>query len=120
MTDRNHIIELAMDMAGRRIAVLEASLEQERGNMEKQLLTSENQIKQYPPITNLPICVITSVKTSADNPPIVADIHAALHRQWAQNAGAKGRFVATKNSGHHIQEEEPELVTEGIRWVLSK
>ncbi|HWS25770.1 MAG TPA: diguanylate cyclase [Xanthomonadales bacterium] len=37
--------ELAMDMAGRRIAVLEASLEQERGNMEKQLLTSENQIK---------------------------------------------------------------------------
>ncbi|MBK9656397.1 MAG: GGDEF domain-containing protein [Rhodanobacteraceae bacterium] len=37
--------ELAMDIAGRRIAVLEASLEQERGNMEKQLLTSENQIK---------------------------------------------------------------------------
>lgn len=37
--------ELAMDMAGRRIAVLEASLEQERTNMEKQLLTSENQIK---------------------------------------------------------------------------
>lgn len=37
--------ELAMDIAGRRIAVLEASLEQERGNLEKQLLTSENQIK---------------------------------------------------------------------------
>lgn len=37
--------ELAMDMAGRRIAVLEASLEQERADMEKQLLTSENQIK---------------------------------------------------------------------------
>ncbi len=37
--------ELAMDIAGRRIAVLEASLEQERADMEKQLLTSENQIK---------------------------------------------------------------------------
>ena len=37
--------ELAMDMAGRRIAVLEASLEQERADMERQLLTSENQIK---------------------------------------------------------------------------
>jgi len=37
--------ELAMDIAGRRIAVLEASLEQERSQMERQLLTSENQIK---------------------------------------------------------------------------
>lgn len=37
--------ELAMDMAGRRIAVLEASLEQERADMERQLLTSESQIK---------------------------------------------------------------------------
>lgn len=38
--------ELAMDMAGRRIAVLEASLEQERAAMEQQLLRNENQLKE--------------------------------------------------------------------------
>jgi diguanylate cyclase (GGDEF)-like protein len=37
--------ELAMDMAGRRIAVLEASLEQERTTLERQILTRDNQIK---------------------------------------------------------------------------
>lgn len=38
--------ELAMDMAGRRIAVLEASLEQERAAMERQRLEAENQLKE--------------------------------------------------------------------------
>ncbi len=37
--------ELAMDMAGRRIAVLEASLEQERTELERQALSHQNQIK---------------------------------------------------------------------------
>ncbi len=37
--------ELAMDVAGRRIAVLEASLEQEQSRMERQQLTNESQIK---------------------------------------------------------------------------
>ncbi len=37
--------ELAMDVAGRRIAVLEASLEQEKSQTERQLLTNESQIK---------------------------------------------------------------------------
>lgn len=36
---------LAMDMAGRRIAVLEASLEKERADMERNLLARDSQIK---------------------------------------------------------------------------
>lgn len=38
--------ELAMDMAGRRIAVLEASLEQERSEGERERLQIENQLKE--------------------------------------------------------------------------
>lgn len=78
------------------------------------------QIKQYTPITNIPMYVITSTKISAENPPIIVNVHKALHEQWALNAGINGRFLSTHNSGHYIHVEEPGLVAEGIRWILSK
>lgn len=83
-------------------------------------LTNYQQIRQYPAIGNIPVYVITSTKITAENPQMVADVHRALHQQWANNAGANGRFVTTSNSGHYIHVEEPGIVAEGIRWVLSK
>ncbi len=82
--------------------------------------TNYQQIRQYPAISNIPMYVITSTKVTADNPPFIADVHKALHEQWALSAGLNGRFVTTNNSGHYIQAEEPGLVAEGIRWIFSK
>jgi pimeloyl-ACP methyl ester carboxylesterase len=82
--------------------------------------TNYSQIRQYPAITGLPVYVITSTKVTDDNPPFIADIHSALHQQWAASAGQQGKFVATNRSGHNIQVEEPDLVAAGIQWVLSR
>jgi pimeloyl-ACP methyl ester carboxylesterase len=79
-----------------------------------------SQIRQYPVITDIPLYVISSTKVDEFNPLFVVDIKKALHQQWALNAGANGKFVATEKSGHYIQVEEPGLVAEGIRWVLAK
>lgn len=76
------------------------------------------QIRAYPSIHNLPVYVITSTKLPADGNPLVPTITAALHQQWAAQAGTKGRFVATAKSGHYIQLEEPRLVADGIKWVM--
>ncbi len=78
------------------------------------------QISQKGPITNIPVYVITSRKTTPENPSFVIDIQTALHQQWASAAGNLGRFVTTDKSGHYIQVEEPQLVINGIKWVLSK
>jgi pimeloyl-ACP methyl ester carboxylesterase len=82
--------------------------------------TNYAQIRQYPAITNIPMYVITSTKETEETPQFVIDIKKALHQQWATKAGVKGKFVTTVKSGHNIHIEEPNLVAEGIRWVLSK
>lgn len=82
--------------------------------------TNYQQIRQYPAIGNIPLCVITSTKVSDDNPPFIVDVHKALHEQWALSAGTNGKFIISSKSGHYIHVEEPALVAEGIRWVLSK
>lgn len=82
--------------------------------------TNYQQIRQFPAIRNIPLYVISSTKISTENPPFIVDVHKALHEQWALNAGANGKFIVTSKSGHYIQVEEPALVEEGIKWVLSK
>lgn len=114
------------DMA---IAAMIAANDQELNTMPEGSLKEEfranfatnyQQIKQYPAITNVPMYVITSTKITDDNPPFIADIHRALHQQWATSAGVNGRFVVTDKSGHYIHIEEPGLVAQGIQWILSK
>lgn len=78
------------------------------------------QIKALPSITKVPVYVITSTKPTPAEGPFVKAISAALHEQWATVAGTKGKFIATSNSGHYIQVEEPKLVYEGIKWVLNQ
>jgi pimeloyl-ACP methyl ester carboxylesterase len=92
----------------------------EKEEFRANFATNYTQIRQYPAITAIPVCVITSTKVSESNPPFVVDIQKALHQQWAVSAGVNGKFVETNKSGHYIHVEEPGLVADGIRWVLSK
>jgi pimeloyl-ACP methyl ester carboxylesterase len=79
---------------------------------------NNEQIKQFGPITNIPVYVLTSTKIGEDTNPVIVEITKNLHAQWAGAAGAKGKFVTTDKSGHYIQVEEPHLVAAGIRWVM--
>lgn len=83
-------------------------------------LTNYEQIKSFPPITGIPVYVITSTKETPETPGFVVNIQKALHQEWAAQAGSKGKFVETSKSGHYIQLEEPLLVKQGIQWVLNK
>jgi pimeloyl-ACP methyl ester carboxylesterase len=76
------------------------------------------EIKQYPAITSIPVYVITSTKPGEGESPLIAEVKAALHAEWAANAGSKGKWVTTDRSGHYIQVQEPQLVVEGINWVM--
>jgi pimeloyl-ACP methyl ester carboxylesterase len=78
------------------------------------------QVRRFPAITEIPVCVITSTKVTDNSPQFVVDIQKTLHQQWALHAGANGKFVETHKSGHYIHIEQPGLVAEGIQWVLSR
>ncbi len=82
--------------------------------------TNYEQIRSCPPITGIPLYVITSTRVTDDNPPFVIGVKKALHQQWAAAAGSMGNFTATASSGHDIHVEEPGLVMDAIRWVLSR
>jgi hypothetical protein len=62
--------------------------------------------------------VLTSTKLEEGGNPAITEITTALHRQWAADAGTKGKFVTTDKSGHYIQVDEPHLVMDGIGWVM--
>lgn len=78
------------------------------------------QIKKYPPIQNLPLYVLNSMKPSGESSDFILSIKSALHRQWAEKCGIKGFYRETTRSGHFIQLDEPELVNEAIDWVLKQ
>ncbi|MFY8127937.1 MAG: alpha/beta fold hydrolase [Chitinophagaceae bacterium] len=117
-TDRSMILA---QMAAANDAELQAM---QNGSLKEEFranfATNYQQIRQYNAIKNIPIYVVTSTKVTADNPAFVVDIHKELHEQWAMAAGLNGRFIATSNSEHYIHVDEPGLVAEGVRWILSK
>ena len=66
------------------------------------------QIRQFPPITAIPMYVITSTRVTDTTPSFIVDIQKRLHQQWAISAGINGKFMTTERSGHFIQVEEPQ------------
>lgn len=82
--------------------------------------TNYEQVRNTYPITSIPVCVLTSVKVDQEQPPFIIELKRKLHWQWVQQAGLNGRFIETDRSGHLIQEEEPALVAEAIKWAMNK
>lgn len=78
-----------------------------------------------PSLPNVPIIVITSMKQSADN--VAADKIYGSSRQLHYNAHEQLKIgvtdfthVATTNSGHDIMYEEPNLIIDNIKLLISK
>jgi pimeloyl-ACP methyl ester carboxylesterase len=76
------------------------------------------------PLPDIPIAVLTSMKVDP-NPQNVNqtarghDAWRAMHEEWFQRS-RDGLHIVTTRSGHHIQDDEPQLVIEAIRFVLDR
>jgi pimeloyl-ACP methyl ester carboxylesterase len=74
------------------------------------------------PLPDIPIAVLTSMKPNPA-PQYVnqtapgQDAWRAMHEEWFRRS-RNGLHIVTTRSGHHIQDDEPQLVIEAIRFVL--
>ena len=76
------------------------------------------------PLPDIPLAVLTSMKVDP-KPEFVNqtarghDAWRAMHEEWFQRS-RNGWHIVTTRSGHHIQDDEPQLVIEAIRFVLDQ
>jgi hypothetical protein len=76
-------------------------------------------------LPNVPVIVLTSMKQNADN--VAADKMNSSSRQGHYDAHEQLKtgvtdftHISTTNSGHYIMYEEPNLITDNIRLLISK
>jgi pimeloyl-ACP methyl ester carboxylesterase len=74
------------------------------------------------PLPDIPIAVLTSMKANpaaqyVNDTPQGHDEWRAMHEEWFLRS-RNGLHIVTTRSGHHIQDDEPQLVIEAIRFVL--
>jgi len=75
------------------------------------------------PLPDIPIAVLTSMKVDP-KPEFVNqtaqghDAWRAMHEEWFRRS-RNGLHIVTTRSGHHIQDDEPQLVIQAIRFVLN-
>lgn len=76
------------------------------------------------PLPDIPIAVLTSMKP-VDNPPYVNqtargyEAWRAMHEEWAGRS-RNALHIVTTHAGHHIQDDEPQLVLDAIKFVLER
>jgi pimeloyl-ACP methyl ester carboxylesterase len=76
------------------------------------------------PLPDLPIAVLTSMKsdpaaTYVNGTPRGHEVWRAMHDEWFQRS-RDGVHLETSRSGHHIQDDEPQLVVDAIQFVLDR
>jgi pimeloyl-ACP methyl ester carboxylesterase len=84
----------------------------------------EGTVAGLQPLPNIPIAVITSMKSDETAPYVNGtarghEVWRALHDEWFRRS-RNGIHIETDRSGHGIQDDEPELVTMAIRFVLDR
>lgn len=76
------------------------------------------------PLPDLPIAVLTSMQSDpnaqyVNGTPRGHEAWRAMHDEWFQRS-SNGIHIVTNRSGHHIQDEEPQLVVDAIGFVLGR
>jgi len=76
------------------------------------------------PLPDIPIAILTSMKvpTTAqyvNQTPQGYEAWRTMHDEWFRRS-SNGLHIVTARSGHHIQDDEPQLVIEAIRFVLDR
>jgi pimeloyl-ACP methyl ester carboxylesterase len=91
----------------------------------RELIEDLQYASTLPDLPNVPIIVLTSMKQNADN--IASDklngssrqVHYDAH-ELLRNGVTDFTHITTTNSGHYIIYEEPNLVTDNIKLLISK
>jgi pimeloyl-ACP methyl ester carboxylesterase len=91
---------------------------------ESMRIQAAGAVEGMKPLPDIPIAVLTSMKVSP-NPQYVNqtakgyESWRAMHEEWFRRS-TNGLHLVTARSGHHIQDDEPQLVIEAIRFVLDR
>ena len=76
------------------------------------------------PLPDIPIAVLTSMKSDpkaafVNGTPRGHEVWRAMHDEWFLRS-SNGLHLQTSKSGHHIQDDEPQLVVDAIRFICSR
>ena len=76
------------------------------------------------PVPDLPMAVLTSMQPDpkaqyVNQTPRGYDEWRAMHDEWFLRS-SNAIHITTSHSGHHIQDDEPQLVADAIRFVLDR
>ena len=91
---------------------------------ESMRIQAAGAVEGMKPLPDIPIAVLTSMKVNP-NPQYVNqtmrgyEAWRAMHEEWFRQS-SNGLHIVTARSGHHIQDDEPQLVIEAIRFVLDR
>ena len=90
------------------------------GTMEaRQLIEDSQYMESLPNLPNVPVIVLTSMKTDAQHTAADRQNWFAAH-EALKNGVTDFTHLTTTNSFHYIQREQPALVVDNIKLLLSK
>jgi pimeloyl-ACP methyl ester carboxylesterase len=69
------------------------------------------------PLPNVPVILLTGMADEPDKSPAAKQLWLSLHNEWLKTI-PNARHIVTNKSGHYIQVDEPELVTDAIRQII--
>ena len=87
-------------------------------------IQAEGTVPGLEPLPDIPIAVLTSMQSDESAPYVNGtarghEVWRALHDDWFRRS-RNGIHIETTRSGHGIQDDEPDLVTMAIRFVLDR
>jgi len=91
---------------------------------ESLLIQTAGALAGIKPLPDLPIAVLTSLKVNPDAQYVNQTARGyeawrAMHEEWFRRSH-NGLHIVTTRSGHHIQDDEPQLVLDAIKFVLDR
>jgi pimeloyl-ACP methyl ester carboxylesterase len=69
-------------------------------------------------VPDVPMAILTSLTAPASIGTGAVNVSRGLHDEMFEST-TYGMHIVTRKSGHHIQNDEPELVLNAIRWVVN-
>ena len=91
---------------------------------ETMRIQAAGSVEGMKPLPDIPIAVLTSMKSDpnasfVNGTPRGHEVWRAMHDEWIQRS-TNGLHLQTSRSGHHVQDDEPQLVVDAIKFVRDR